>query len=364
MADVLLSQTDLGISNDPEAVLNNMYTLAADFSRLGTTQLSVVIPQVEKFTNAGRVGNSQQWGTVVNHEYVSHPQITISDRLNLGLASKLFLRAIAPQTLSTAGSGSLFNHTWTMCAAGVYPSQLRSSTVGFKTGGFDFLLGGMVVNQFTIAMQDNMPPMFSANLIGTGKFSQMSVQSPALVIPAYSAQSYVGVQAGAAFTFQMNDGTAFDLASLGRLKAFQFQINNNVRLSDRRSSDPINSGGATWGRHVTRMRRGQISIDLAVQVYVEATSAREWAAHLANTLMGTTTITMGRQFGTGADGGSFTLNIRNGAIVNPSITDDGRGRSILSFNLLVLDSTAGTGPLHGVISNTSASGVMASELSL
>jgi hypothetical protein len=62
--------------------------------------------------------------------------------------------------------------------------------------------------------------------------------------------------------------------------------------------------------------------------------------------MGTTTIQIARQIGDVADGGSMLFNIRNGVIVNPSVADDGRGRLILSFSLLVMD-TDGHGPLYG-----------------
>jgi hypothetical protein len=140
----------------------------------------------------------------------------------------------------------------------------------------------------------------------------------------------------------MNDGTVFNLSQVGRLKAYTLSFNNNVILNNRRAGDLSNSIG---GNYVTRMRRGAVSVDLAVQLYIDQ-NRREWADHLNNVVMGTTTIQIARQIGDVADGGSMLFNIRNGVIVNPSVADDGRGRLILSFSLLVMD-TDGHGPLYG-----------------
>jgi len=181
MSDFLTINAQLALSKAPEAALNTMHVLAADFNGAVTTALNVGLPNVEKIANEGLIGDGNEWEDDFINDYVSNPTMTLSDRLNTEqfaiLAARHLGGAIAHNDLTGA-----WDHTIEMAASSADPTP-KSSTVAGKFGGLDLLFGGMIVNSLGISFADAAQPTYSAELIGTGLWEYMADQVPPLVLP-------------------------------------------------------------------------------------------------------------------------------------------------------------------------------------
>lgn len=330
MADFLLLQTPLGVSA-PESALNTLKTLQADFTAAVTQQLQVSIPNLEKITDGGLVGSGHGYATRHDNDYFGHPVITMSDRLNTSLFAlyvKSILGGIVTDTEVTAAES--YDHVIQVLAHDQDP-QLISRTFALKVGGLDLLLGGMVGNSLSLNFADAGAPQFSAEFIGTGIFDYMAAQTPALVLPAFTAQNYMGTSAAIVCSF--NDGTLLDLSNVGRFKSITIQHNNNTVTNDRRPGDGLRtSGDPDSGAYVKRLTRDVPSLSLQFQVYVDG-NKREWLDVLNNTQITDFKFkAVGRKIGASTDRHECEFTVPQGVFLDPQITPDGR-KHVMSFTL-------------------------------
>lgn len=282
MSDQLISNVLLALSKLPETSLNSMFVLAADFDGAVTTALNITKPNIEKIPNTGLIGLVNEFATQHDNDYITHPGITLQDRVNVNQFATLAARFLSGGIVdAVAHASDAYDHTISMLAASADP-QLKSSTVAAKLGGDDLILAGMVANTLQVQMQNGAAPTYQVALVGSGKFDFMGTQTIPLVLPMPTAQKYVKGGFGVGVT--MTIGSALDLGNLGRVKGFNFQASNAVITNDRRAGDPErvsgNIDGGFYSRNMTH--GGARTASLTVDLYKDANKV-ELNAHLNNT---------------------------------------------------------------------------------
>lgn len=281
MADKLTVNVPIAISKAPEASLNAMKTLAAEFDGALTSAFNITLPNIEKIISDNLVGSGDEFPLSSDNDYVSHPGITFSDRVNTSLFSILAARFMSGTVTSTqVAATTAYDHVIEAQSTSADP-QLKSSTVACKMGGLDLMLAGMVGNSLQIGFSGAALPTYSVEMIGSGKFAYMADQAPALVLPTPAVQDYMG--SIAAINVTLNDGTLLDLGAAGRLSAFNLQASNNVVTGDRRPGDAFRTpGDILTGAFVGRLTRGVRSLSTSLSFYCDD-AKREWLDHLNNT---------------------------------------------------------------------------------
>jgi hypothetical protein len=282
MADKLIINSNIGIGKLPESALSVIDDLAADFAGARTSALNVTIPNISKILNTGLIGDGHEWASQSDPDYAEHTAMTFSDRLNTGQFALLLARFLSGTITSTqVGTTGVYDHVVQMKASDLDP-QLKSTSVCFELGGFDFILGGMCGNNLNVAIQGGSAPTYQAEMVGTGYFEYMASQTPSLVIPDPIAENYVGQRSQA--TFEFNDGTVFDVAGAGRLESLNMQFTNNLITGERRIGDAlVDPTDANSGAFVQQLTRGdQRNLTITAGIYV-GTDKRGYLAHLANT---------------------------------------------------------------------------------
>lgn len=269
MADILTRNQSAMISSAPETSFNTNYTLSSAFTGLASQSFNVDLPFIEKVYNDKLVFTGTEFADSFTNDWASNPQMTITDRLNTAQAALLVARCLSGTvTDSVVTAGQSYKHVIKMQTSTSDP-QIKSSTIALKMGALELFLAGMVVNNFSVEFNQGQQSTYSANLVGSGRFSTPS----SLTYSAPVAQNYLGTQA--ASTLTMNDGSSFDLAQ--RVQSCQFAIQNNVITGDRRLGDPlITSGDPLGGAYAGRLIRGDRSASLSMTVFASDSGTREW----------------------------------------------------------------------------------------
>lgn len=357
MADKLLINSTLGISKQPESALSTIYTAAAEFDGAVTNALNIQIPFVEKILNSGLIGSGNEWAKQVVADYMANTGMTFADQLNttqFAILAARFMGGTITSTEVESGDG-VYDHVIEMAAPDTDP-QLPSSSIAFKLGGFDFILGGMVKNNLSLVMQNGQAPTYSVDTVGTGYFEYMASQSPSLVLPEAAAQDYVGQRAQSFAEF--NDGSVFDITGAGRLESMNLQASNNVITGERKYGDPVvdptddNSGAYT--RSLTR--GDQRTLQLSMGIYV-ADDKRGYLANLNNTTVtGLSVMSRGNE-AIGLAGDKYhevEVILPESAVVSPNIGGDRKGIVTLNFEPIKSSGSSEDGIWKIRIRNTQA----------
>lgn len=357
MADKLIINSNIGISKVAESSLSTIKKLAADFDGAVTTALNVQIPFVEQIFNAGIIGKGDEWASQADPDYMTQTGMTFADRLNTSQFASLLARTLSGTITSTevsAGVG-VYDHVIQMKASNLDP-QLKSSTIAFSLGGFDFIMGGMVGNNLSVSVQGGAAPTYQVEKVGTGYFEYMASQSPSLVLPSAVAQNYVGQRSQTAVEF--NDGTTFDITGLGRLDSFNLNFTNNLVTGERRIGDPlVDSASAGTGAYVRQLTRGdQRNLTVSMGVYV-ADDKRGYLAHMANTTVSNLKYksTGNKKIGTTlAYNHEVEFTIPRSVITTPALGGDRKGIVTLNFTPIFDNTLGDAGIFKARIRNTSS----------
>jgi len=350
MADKLILNSVIGVSAEPETTLNDIKTAAAEFIGAKTSALDIQIPNISQILDAGLIGSGDEFAQSFTPDYIEHTGITFSDRLNTSLFAMLIKRLMSGMVTTTEVDTGVYDHVIEMKASNLDP-QLESSSIAFELGGLDLILGGMVGDNWTIQASSGSAPTFSVRKTGTGYFEYMSAQTPALVVPAATAQNYVG-QAAQTFV-QFNDGTVFDLTSLGRVESVNLQGSNNLQTNDRRLGDSLRaSGDNKSGAYVRRLERGERTMSASLGVYV-STDRRGYAAHLAGTeITNFSYKSVGNKIGATAYFHEVEFTMPRSVITTPALGGDRKGILTLNFEPMIAPGEDGVYKFR--IRNTSA----------
>lgn len=329
--DFLVKNTPLGISAEPEDTFDALKTASSDYLTAVTQQLQVTIPNLEKVSDAGVIGNGGYVTAHVN-DYFSHSGITITDRLNTSLAAIYLARILGGDiTTEEVTEDVSWDHTIEVLALDQDP-QLVSSSFAFKAGGLDLLLSGMVGNGFSLNFADAAAPTFAAEFVGSGSFDYWSNQSPAIAaLPAFVPQNYM--LTSAAIECSYNDGTLLNLSSVGRFKGISLQHNNNTITGDRRPGDKLLvTGNPDKGAIVKRLTRDVPSLAVQLQLFIDQ-NKREWTNHLDNVTINNLTFkAIGPKIGASTDRHEVEFIVPKGIFTVPQVPGDGQ-KHTLTLNL-------------------------------
>lgn len=280
MPEFLTRDLKLAISASPEATYNGMLTAVGDaYLGMLTTTRDIYIPDKEKQDDTGKVGTGREFPTEQRSGYVVVPSLTITEELNIDIAALMLRRCLGgPDTASADIEPTIgvFSHTFGMLPNNTIAGrQLPSSTVCWSIGGADFLWGGVVVESFAVSQANADVPTFTANLVGSGIFKDISSLGTPPTFPAPVTQRYM---LGAETQIQFNDGTNYVITASGiqRLKNFTCTITNNHRTDDRRPGDPrVDTTQPRSGHYVNRMLHGDRTVAAEMVVMLDDVM-REW----------------------------------------------------------------------------------------
>jgi hypothetical protein len=276
------SNVTIGMSKVPETTQGDMHTLAAEFDGYTTNALNVVSPNIEKISNAGIIGLHREWATQHENDYITHPSLTFSDRVNTNQFAVLLALFLSGTITDTElGTAEAYDQDIAMLDTSV-SCLLKSVTLAADLGGTDELWASVVANTLQISHQNGQPAQYQVGVVGSGKFDFMSAQTPALVLPTPVTQNYT--RGGYGVSFKLTNGSLVDYSGLHRLKAFNFQASNNVVLNDRRAGDALRTAAdIESGFYQSQMECGPVrTASLTADVFADGTKT-EKTAHLNNT---------------------------------------------------------------------------------
>lgn len=346
MSDKLILNANIGISKVPETSLSTVKRLAADYNGAVTSALNIQIPGAEKILNEGLIGRGDEFSTQADVDYAMQTGMTFSDRLNTSQFATLAARLLSGTITTTElVPTTVYQHVIQMQAPSADP-QLKSSSIAFELGGLDFILGGMVAESMQVSVQGGAAPTYQIPTVGTGYWEYMDTQTPALVLPDAVDQNYVGQKSQT--LVQFNDGTVFDLTSLGRLDAFNLNFSNNLITGEKRIGDPLIDGtDHNSAAYVRQLTRGNRTLGISMGVYV-STDKRGFLAHIANTeVTGMSYRSLGKYIGSSGGDDYFhevQFDVPRSVITTPSLGGDRKGIITLNFAPIFKASDGNVGP--------------------
>src|SRR5262249_36979683 len=100
-----------------------------------TSAFNISLPNIEKFFDGGLIGSGNEYALSSTNDYISHPSISISDRINTELAAMLFKRALGGTVTNTVVTAAkTWDHSF-VPEPGSDDPALPSMTVAAKLGG-------------------------------------------------------------------------------------------------------------------------------------------------------------------------------------------------------------------------------------
>jgi hypothetical protein len=270
MAEYLVRDLKLGLSTTPESSYNSIKVLGSQFLGFEMTGTGLLVPDVEKFDDTGKIGAGHEFPTEQRSGYVLPATMSISDELNTDIAAILARRALGGTDLSSptvVEADVAWGHDFSM-KDNTVSRQLPSSSLVYSLGGADFVWGGCVVDKFGIAQTRSGNPTFTADLIASGINKRIRDISPSFgTVPAPVKQNYM-YGAETALQFTDEGGTPlYVVTSDQRLKAVNIQLDNAHITDDRRPGDPrVLATDMHKGWYVNRMLHGdrKVTADFTV----------------------------------------------------------------------------------------------------
>ncbi len=236
------------------------------------------LPVLSKTDSNDLVGTGFDFNvTPLRANYWEHSVITIGEDVNVDLFPVFLARVFggtnaAPSTVNVAGREHIL--LLGTSAQRQLPSSNLITSVGYVNDtdhGADFQWPGVVGESVQISGNRSEAPTWSVELVGSGNFvtpvdSALRAALPAAVGDTTADNAHLYVH-GAAVVVSYTDGSAVNLAAEGRLKSYNFQLNNNLRRDDRRPGDPFRTANdPTSGAYVNRLLRGRRQCAMQVTV--------------------------------------------------------------------------------------------------
>lgn len=292
MAEFISQNISLLISKTPESSFNTLKTAGSDFFRAVMRGNSFGLPVLDKIDNSDLVGTGYEFPTVLRVNYWGHNVMSIGEDANVDLMPLFLARAMggtnaAPSTVDVTGKQHILLLQDTSTRQ--LPSSNLITSVGYiddSNPGADFLWGGVVSENFQLSQSGGGVPTWSTELVSSGKYTTPLPTGVRTGLP-----TLVGVDTTnnkdmyvhpAAIVISYTDGSSVNLATAGRIKSWNFQLNNNLRRDDRRPGDPFRTANdPTTGAYVNRLLRGKRQCSAQVVVSLDE-NLDEFSAMAAN----------------------------------------------------------------------------------
>jgi hypothetical protein len=236
----------------PETTFQTPPATAADYEAFVTQEPVIIIPTVDKTTDAGNAGTGTPFPTHACNDYWRPAAVALSTQLEyFGFFSRLWLRLFGGAVV-TAAEGAGYRHEAKL-QSDAEGSQLPSTTLIHQLGPLDIILPGLTPDQGSIQMQRGSRPVLGVNLINTGKHNRPNGVAD---LVNYSAP---GVCAGGGnITLKYTNASAavVDLGAAGcRFVDFNVGVQQQLNADDRCPGDPeltVDSATASYRRNVPR----------------------------------------------------------------------------------------------------------------
>jgi len=328
MAEFLVRDTRIFVSKDtentvaaPETGYNTSIPgVTDDYLRAVMTGRTFLTPQLETIDDLGKIGTGFEVASTLRPNYWTQPVMALGEEANVENMALMLIRALSgsvtsglvalmPDGLTATPAGGPTEHivlmqhpdagrqllSFNVITQGAYRSDAAR--------GYDFRFMGMVVDSFQMGQNKGETPTWSAEMVGSGKYATPSglvLAAGASQVPDLVDQSYLSsASIGLVYTGQAGQ---INLSALGRVHAWNFQYNNNVRRDDRRIGDPFRvDNDPTSGAYTGHTEHGNRTCAFQVTVATNEELA-EFLLHRDNVQVQNIVLTMrGNLFvGTGA----------------------------------------------------------------
>src|SRR5262245_42957265 len=169
MATFIQKNSSLWISKLPETAYNTFYTAGVDYLKAASVNPVVLLPEMEKVTDAGQAGNGHEFATYICNRYWLPIALNLQDDANFELAGRLLLRALSGSVTDTVVSAAAaWKHACNMLPIGS-GLQVKSMDWISELGGASFLFPGSVVERYRLGQEAAVAPTFQCDLISSGK---------------------------------------------------------------------------------------------------------------------------------------------------------------------------------------------------
>lgn len=355
MATYMTNDAGLWLTKLPETSYNTPAGSAGtDYLKVASTAGVLLMPNVEKITDAGKPGNGQEFATYSCVTYTTHPALSVSDDINFESAGRLLLRSLGGTVTATQqASTTAYKHTCNMLPVST-GRQLPSSSVITELGGNSFLLNGFVVGSYTLSQNRADRPRFACDLVGSGKYT-----NPHGVTSLPSTVTITSCLDGNSSQVQWTDytGTKDFTSGTCALRSWSITVQNNPVLNDRCPGDPENSttdnSVTETPAYVQRINRGARTVTAQIVITLDSTIP-QWKQHVVNESV--TNVIFRARGPVIASTYRYTLGYTIPSAIIESITPgDDNGDATLTINLLAMYDSSSGGAATGEVTNTTTS---------
>ena len=344
--------TKLWASTLPETAYNTGHSAGADFEPIVSIQPFWLLPEVDKFDDAGRVGTGTEFATHQCNDYWSHPAVALSNDQELfAMYGRLWLRGFGGAVTPTVSGTSGFRHG-SFLQLRSEGRQLPSTTIIVDNGPASVELDGMVVESMQLSKERTGRPTLSVNLLGSGKHAFPHAIS---ALPNYSAPSTCALPGDLIVTYTKADATVVNLAAEAgcRFRAFNISIGNNLKTGDKCPGDTLltmNGGSANYVRKLLRQVRS-IGIDFT---FVADATIIEYGQYIKNDIITDVDVAV-QGIVIGAGPARYTLGIHvEKAVFSAVRATDSEGDVAYSANIKPLYDSVTTTAAEGYVINATA----------
>lgn len=262
MAEFIGRQIKMSASKDAESAYNTMFTTSAAFRTTLMEGTTPVLPVLGKLGDGQKTGHGQEGDTQLRNNYWGPFRQTVGEDLETDHAAMWLFAALGgtqADVVPTGTPATAMDHTCAM-QTDAQGRQLPSRTIAEEVGGIDYIFGGVCANEYSMTMdRSDNPVKWQASLVGSGLHKKISTVTPSLsAFPALTDRNYTHA-AASDVTFTPAGDTLKSFGTEGRLRGFQFSLNNNLKAPDCRPKDafldPLDPFSGAYQKRLLRQAR-------------------------------------------------------------------------------------------------------------
>jgi hypothetical protein len=285
MAKFNNKSVDLAISTAPTTI-NTVEETFGNYTRFKVEQFDIPIPDSDKMTDAGTVGDGVGYEQNIWHYRWKPTGLSLRGKLDDKLFPILFARILGGTVVDAVVTASTsYNHTIPM-ATELELVRPKLSNIVVK-GNADFIYADMYPESLTITQNKDESPMFEAQMSNTGLFKKIS-DSTLVVgsIPAVSSTYYAGLKYhGAATTLVYNNGSSQDLTAARGLISVSAKLTQPCDVVNLPGDSFLTSGDVASGSYAGTIDRKSQEQDIITLRYFADSPLSHWSDMKAGTVL-------------------------------------------------------------------------------